>query len=596
MSTAEKVLQALEAYDLKPLRAHNEFQCNSPLRTGSNSHAFSVKIEGDEHGTFYDHVSGAKGSLYDLAKLLGVPLPETQNQALDTHISYKGLDEYAQVHGVTGDVFRKAAWKEVTHRNRPALAFETQTGVRWRFLDDAKPRYDSPVGYQRCWYGLDRAITLARQTNTAIIIVNGEASTVVGLHFGVPACCVTGGEKELPPHCLQELQAKWNGDVWVALDCDATGKEYAPKIVKQIGDKALMLDMGLTNGGDMADYCRLYEHSALPELTKLAAPKLDGITTRAVATGFVQQLVTNTRKVNHLYIPFKSFHALGGFAKILSPKKLCAIVAPSAHGKTSWLETWADRWLIEGEGGLWYGSEWDEREYHIRRIQRYSGISYDTIREHELFMSSDGRIGTALTDTQLYEMERVGHMVSEWRGQMEYFPAAVYLEDTLNSMSNSLRYRRKHGERVTFAVLDYVQLLRMRSVGTDRTNNLFEHATGTFKEWCIEHDIVGLVGAQVTKEKSKDSKRGRLIDASDANYLREDKFNLFVTLNIVYEIDRDKPVDKDGQPALMPTTRGVANIVKNSAGRTGAINVYTDFPHYAWIDKQWTTYREDIGD
>lgn len=49
MTTAEKVLAALEAYGLKK-EGQNRYRCNSPLRPGSNSHAFTVTIDDGEHG------------------------------------------------------------------------------------------------------------------------------------------------------------------------------------------------------------------------------------------------------------------------------------------------------------------------------------------------------------------------------------------------------------------------------------------------------------------------------------------------------------------------------------------------------------------
>jgi len=75
ISTADLVLSALSHYRLTD-KGHGRYVCDSPLRTGSDSHAFSLKIDGPERGAYYDHVSGDKGSLYTLATALGIAVPK----------------------------------------------------------------------------------------------------------------------------------------------------------------------------------------------------------------------------------------------------------------------------------------------------------------------------------------------------------------------------------------------------------------------------------------------------------------------------------------------------------------------------------------
>ncbi len=72
--TAYKILQYLQSYDLQGKGP--EYNCNSPLRAGSNSHGFTVTITDDEHGAWFDHVTGEKGSLYELAEKLGIETPK----------------------------------------------------------------------------------------------------------------------------------------------------------------------------------------------------------------------------------------------------------------------------------------------------------------------------------------------------------------------------------------------------------------------------------------------------------------------------------------------------------------------------------------
>ena len=298
-NTAYRVLSALENYSLKQEKP-NRYRCNSPLRPGSNSHAFTLIIDDEEHGAFFDHVSEQSGTLYDLAQQLGIdlpPLPSRQSIAT-TKRAYSNLDEYAQAHGVDAEVFRAANWSDLTYQNRPALAFTTATGTRYRFLDGENPTYKSQAGYARCWYGLSRAVQLAQESGQPLVICNGEASTVVGQHFGVAACAVTGGEKkELPTHLLDELKAAYTGPVLVAFDCLDKGAEAAPLLAIQLnaaGFAARAVDLLLGKGGDVADFCRLHTSgtvAALGRLPALSPAVSNAIPTTGVGSGSKSDLL-----------------------------------------------------------------------------------------------------------------------------------------------------------------------------------------------------------------------------------------------------------------------------------------------------------------
>ncbi len=69
MSTAEEVLRYCE---LKQQGGPGSYRGNSPFRSGSDSQGFTLIIEDDEYGAWYDHVSGEGGSLYELADHLNI--------------------------------------------------------------------------------------------------------------------------------------------------------------------------------------------------------------------------------------------------------------------------------------------------------------------------------------------------------------------------------------------------------------------------------------------------------------------------------------------------------------------------------------------
>lgn len=263
MSTAQKVIGALSPYGIKQVKP-NEYQMNSPLRPNSDSFAFVLKIEGDEHGAFFDHVTEEKGSLYDLAKHLRIDVP-TVTQVASTKRAYKDLDDYAIAHGITPDILKAAGWKNDTKNNRPALKFVTKGGDRWRFLDGNKPHYISSNGYKKVWYGLNETLYGRLSYGADLIICNGEISTIVGQAYGLAVCAVTAGEHAIPAELVAELKpilARYgNTKVVVALDCDEKGRKATDTIVKQLrnaGMNAVGVDLGLSKGGDLADWLTLY--------------------------------------------------------------------------------------------------------------------------------------------------------------------------------------------------------------------------------------------------------------------------------------------------------------------------------------------------
>lgn len=277
MSTSDRVLAAMAAYDLKQKGNTSEYRANSPFRPGSNSHAFSLTIDGPENGAYFDHVSDERGSLYDLAKRLSIPIPAVA-PIETTKRKYTGRDDYARAHGITDWVLETWHWRETELKGRPVLEFPTQTGRRWRFLDGKKPHYISELNYQRCWYGLSPQMIEYLEKTHRLVICNGEVSSIAGQYAGMVAIAVTAGEKEIPSALIDELRGKVNHietlEIIIATDCDDTGRKAARAMQRQLdeaGFNVRAVDLKLGNGGDLADFCMLHGEDAYKNIVELPA-------------------------------------------------------------------------------------------------------------------------------------------------------------------------------------------------------------------------------------------------------------------------------------------------------------------------------------
>jgi hypothetical protein len=268
MSTADEVVSALRsAHKLRDV-GDGKYRSASPYRTGSDSDAFSLTIDGPEHGKWFDHVANKGGSLYTLAKHLGVVLP-TIAPSIDTKTAttHQG---YAESHGLTLEALKRAGWAVGEHQRRPCFIIDTKEGKRYRYIDGDKPVFKSIPGYKQCLYKFPEAIAIAAKGGFPLVLCNGEASTVAAQEHGVAAFSVTGGgEKAMPEALLEEVCQAYKGEIVIAMDCDTKGKQAAAALrtqLRSVGYKVRVVNLGLSNKGDLADYMRLWSADDLYNL------------------------------------------------------------------------------------------------------------------------------------------------------------------------------------------------------------------------------------------------------------------------------------------------------------------------------------------
>jgi hypothetical protein len=268
MSTADEVISALrKAHNLRDV-GEGKYRSASPFRNGSDSDALSLTIDGPEHGKWFDHVENKGGSLYTLAQHLDIALP-TVAPSIDTKTATTH-EGYAESHGVTLEALRMAGWAPSVDNRRPCFVIQTDSGVRYRYIDGKKPVFKSPTGYKQCLYKFTEAVDIANKGGFPLVLCNGEASTVAAQVNGVAAFSITGGgEKAMPEALFEEVRKAYVGEIVVAMDCDPKGKAAAAALRTQLrsaGYKVRVVNLGLSNKGDLADYMRLWSADDLYKL------------------------------------------------------------------------------------------------------------------------------------------------------------------------------------------------------------------------------------------------------------------------------------------------------------------------------------------
>jgi len=519
---------------------------------------------------------------------------------------YTALDDYAKAHGVSTQVFVDAQWTEGEHGGRKCLLVPHEDDmVRARFLDGDDPKW-KPIqtGVTPCWYGFSKAVSKARAAkHKTIVLTNGQPSVVVGQHYGVPALAQTDGEgKPLQKLLLRSLQdaIKEHGlKVIVAMDGDDTGRKATKSKLEKLksnGIRAKSVYFGGHDGFDLADYCKLHGENSMKELIKLSKyggeSKALTVTSDDITNSTHGILVApgeNITPGEKLIFPFKRFHNLGGYVYFCEPGKMAMVLAPTGCGKTSLMETFSDFWNTKGYDTWWYGREWTPQGMRFRAIQRYSNVvTTDMITEHIVHASEIDRgipakyhYGKPIAKgTQAYnEYLQANELIDSWPGKLTVMDGHKTIEHVIEDMSTNIWKARREGRQVGCAFFDYAQILDTGSELINQTK--YEKICGILEEWAQQMSIHVMVGAQPTKSRGLQVKTtNELLNEYDAMWIRPDPFKVVITLNI-------RHID-NGAGEREKTPNAIANVCKNSEGRTGLIKLRTKFRHLSWKDESWT--------
>lgn len=278
-----------------------------------------------------------------------------------------------------------------------------------------------------------------------------------------------------------------------------------------------------------------------------------------------------------LPFPFRALHSFGGFCRIVSPGFLIGVVGLSGGMKTSFVETITDTWRQMGDNDvLWYGPEWNWEKMGDRAVQRWGGANLTDVMLHELYlieqqMGLTKHQGKLLSKDAYDRSVEASEKIEHWPGRNHYIERMdIDIDELLIASAERLAEAKAQNRNIRIAVFDYLQLIDMRSARSEQER--ITNILGRIKAFCVDNALIGIVASQVTKSASAENKENnKLLTGEAGQYFRGDKFNLVLTLNPIY----------DGK---LLTDQGYINVDKNSAGSTGAVQVFIDPSRFRWID------------
>lgn len=325
---------------------------------------------------------------------------------------------------------------------------------------------------------------------------------------------------------------------------------------------------------------------AAPTTTPAGKPKIlyswDEGTDRLLA-----QLDGDVPIFEPLVMPFSNIRALGGFAKRTKPGKVIAIVGDSGMGKTSLIETIVDAERRAGFHGVLWGPEWSYDDYVQRAVQRNGGPSYEALEDHKAYLSEqlrsvpeNNRTGKLLTQAERNLIVEKTTAMKAWPGKLMFVEKMnLPIELVIRCMQEAVDQFHANGKRIAFVVLDYAQLVGSKG---DSDISRLNHILDMFKAFCVDRQLVGIVGSQMTKADGRAASSGTKGSLHAMVNARTDVFNLAMVLT--------RSVDENGKLSQAANCR----IVKNSLGRTGDVDLYLDPDKLRWYDGAKNTIELNI--
>ncbi len=300
--------------------------------------------------------------------------------------------------------------------------------------------------------------------------------------------------------------------------------------------------------------------------------------------------------------PIYGINHLGGFAEMLPSGKVAIFAAPSGGGKTIAARLIGETFVKLGSDVVLWSPEWDENELTASYIALNGGSGANDYYADQLVktMAKRGytpeqikRMGIKakpLADDQRANDNKVikGMIKAMEQGQGDihiFNPhySFLALPNLLGNASTYIAEQRAAGRNMDVFIFDYIQLAPDDPDAPSSANRA-EHAFELFKQFCIVNNVIGIMTSQVTKTATDKVSAGKQLDASDAQYIRADKGNLFVIAYRVKVDGQDVLVDYAFKDGVRPTSVIAYSVVKNNLGDSGTAYFAGDYMRYLAMD------------
>lgn len=618
------------------------YRGNAPYRSGSDGASLAIHFEDDSHGRWYDHVDKTGGFLPSLARKLGIQVNSNGRTAYNTD-KPTSLASYEKLKGLPVGYLASRGWTDGIHEGRKCIFIPNPSGIRQvRFVDNApnlkKYTWESAMPKDNegkailPFFGLKSAL---EQSKGFIVQCNGAGSVEVANFANIAAFCVLGGEGNFNKQHADMVMRKFDGKIILAFDNDKAGQDATELGIKLYGERAIPINLGGTDGFDLADFCILWQEQAATELeqrVKQGSVALPPRTVHEAAIAVIEQ-ITGDRPLRGRLVPFPftRMHQFGGGCKFMQAGLLTGVVAASGHGKTTWWQTLTEMLLTHPRqfGFLVDSQEFTPEVDHVKRLQRdITNVSYDDVSHHlyemqvksELVNSKYYRPEADLIEPKTLQAETIAriqkhtdNMRFQYSGHLEYAQKYNYIEDTLDYMKRRTSELRSQNKNVDLWIFDYLTLYYAKPVslqGTDEQlfNVILKMIKDAANDMAIPVHVIVLLQPNKAPSNSQIASNKRLTRA-DMGYVNANHFNTIIALNSYYApkvrwehfdnaqegawcIDSYDPIT--GKPVMDKarlndgTTAAMWECLKNTFGTEGLRSMRADFSKFTWLDRGWS--------
>jgi hypothetical protein len=278
--------------------------------------------------------------------------------------------------------------------------------------------------------------------------------------------------------------------------------------------------------------------------------------------------------------PIKKINYLGGNAKIIARPSMVGIVGSSGGFKTSFLNSVVVELLKNGFNGIIYSPEWSSL-VQVQRLVQYEGGAKMTqfnlqdrfhyekylIESGEMSTNSPHQFGQDLSDFDKARTMMALDEIKSYDGKLYFAPS--FSPDVVNILAQfrTIEKRMKRdGYPPDFVVIDYAQMI---DIPSDRRGWTIKQVIRKIKQETNRRGWVTFVSSQSTKEATRAMREGKMLDSTAALDMRDDEFNLYLTLSPVDESTLRNVYDKlTGQTVQRRCLEVLLGVVKNSQGKS----------------------------